>query len=129
MAGEEAAIYGLLSATAAITAIVGTRIYPVQCPEEATYPALRYAVVSIEQPSAMSGDPAVRGVHVQCDAIAPTHAQATALRDAVRTLVRTRGAAGSMTAQDVFEEDVGTVFDQDTQLYLASVDVTLWLEG
>jgi hypothetical protein len=127
----ESAIYALLSGAASVAALVGTRIYPVQCPESAVYPAVRYLVISVEQPHALTTDPAVRGVRVQVDAIATTYAVATQIRDAVRTaLGRYRGAAGTLTAQDVLEEDVlAPVADLDTGLYVAGVDLVCWLEG
>jgi len=37
-------VYAKLSATAAVTALVGTRIYPVFIPEDATYPAIVFTV-------------------------------------------------------------------------------------
>lgn len=126
----ETAIYALLSGVSALTALVATRIYPVQFPEEATYPAVRFTVVSVEQPSAMNDDPRTTGVHVQIDAAADSYGLAIQIRDAIRAgLVRYRGAAGGQTAQDILQEDVHAAYDDQTQLYLASVELALWLEG
>jgi hypothetical protein len=37
-------VYSKLSSTSAVTALVGTRIYPVFIPEDATYPAIVFTV-------------------------------------------------------------------------------------
>lgn len=42
----EGALYSKLSTTAAITALVSTRIYPVKLPEAVTYPAVTYQFVA-----------------------------------------------------------------------------------
>ncbi|HSG51145.1 MAG TPA: DUF3168 domain-containing protein [Rheinheimera sp.] len=39
-------IYAKLSATSAVTALVGTRIYPVFVPEDSTYPAIVFTVTN-----------------------------------------------------------------------------------
>jgi hypothetical protein len=39
-------IYAKLSATSAVTALVGSRIYPVFIPEDATYPAIVFSITN-----------------------------------------------------------------------------------
>ena len=42
------AIYGILSATAAVTALVSTRIYPNNVPQDVALPFLAYSITAVE---------------------------------------------------------------------------------
>ena len=42
------AIYGILSATAAVTALVSTRIYPNNVPQDVALPFLAYTITAVE---------------------------------------------------------------------------------
>lgn len=122
----EAAAYALLAGAGAITAIVGTRIYPVQVPLAQPAPAIAYELISAVTQGAL-------------DASAPTHLTRSRVRvnllggdyDTLRTL-RTavvtalrhqRGTFGGTEVHAVFLDYEGPVsFDQPLNLYTRPVD-------
>jgi len=53
--GIEAGIYSRLSGSTAVTALVGTRVYPQVVPQGASYPNVRFAVISDEVVNALGG--------------------------------------------------------------------------
>lgn len=122
----EAAAYALLSGAGAVTAIVQTRIYPVEVPMGQSMPALAYELVSAVPKGAL-------------DASAPTHLTRSrvrvnlvgadfdalrSLRDAVVSALRhQRGTFGGTEVHAVFLDYEGPVtFDQPLGLYTRPVD-------
>jgi hypothetical protein len=104
-----------LTADAGITALAGTRVYPLIIPQDAPLPAIRYARITTFRPQVMSEETGTAEISMQLDSYATTYAGAKALGAAVRAaLTRWRQAATFGVdiidcwldgEQDVFEED------------------------
>ena len=65
--GIEAGIYSRLSGSTAVTALVGTRVYPQVVPQGASYPNVRFAVISDEVVNALGGPTTLRQATLQID--------------------------------------------------------------
>jgi hypothetical protein len=65
--GIEAGIYSRLSGSTAVTAILGTRIYPQVVPQGASYPNARFTIISDVILHASTGDTSLRQASIQVD--------------------------------------------------------------
>ena len=60
-------IYSRLSGYAALTAIVGTRICPIRLPQNTSFPAVTFQIISANRPSAFSSDTGDVQYRIQVD--------------------------------------------------------------
>lgn len=108
-------IFSLLTADAGVAALVATRVFPVEVPEDVTLPALLYRFVGgTSSPTLMTSG--MQKARVQFDCYGETYDDASALRNAVvaalngyqgtladGTLLQNAWALGPGT--DFFEDD------------------------
>lgn len=122
---SELAVYTILKDTAAVSALVAGRVYPVQAPQNPTYPLVTYQRISAVRVRSVDGPSGLAQPRIQVDAYATTYAGAKALAAAIRgALDGYRGTAGGVRVGgvsllsdiDFFEEDV------DPKLYRVSMD-------
>ncbi len=78
----QAGLANLLQTTAAITALVGTNIYPVTLPVDAPMPALQYSTVAHTSSPGFATD-GMQKIRIQFDAWATQYSSALAIRAAV----------------------------------------------
>ena len=90
MTTKNEAIYSRLSGYAGLTALVGTRVYPVVLPEAVTFPCVRHLQVSLVPTVAHDGDQSVDVVREQFDIYAATDLAADAI------LAQLRAALGGV---------------------------------
>jgi hypothetical protein len=112
----EARVYTVLTTTAAITAIVGARVYPVVAKQAAALPQLVYRRVSTDRVSSFAGESHLEFVRVQVDCQASTHLAAKNLAHAV---------LDAMDAATTFKSlPDGQVdgYDSDPEIYTVSLD-------
>jgi hypothetical protein len=116
----EQTFYTLMTGTAAITAIVSTRIHHLTRPENETGAALVYQRVVTTPVTSLSGDSGLDAVRLQvaCYAADNTHSASMALAQLVRDAVKT-GLAGTTA---LFENDE----DPETGIRRTLVDFNLW---
>lgn len=81
----ESTLYGILSAAAGVTALVGTRIYPDLIPEEKATPYIGYERVSTEPAATLEGTILAEKIGITIACWADTRIAAEQLADAVRT--------------------------------------------
>ena len=81
-------VYGKLTTTAAVTTLVGSRVYPVEVPLEADLPAIHYDVQLVE---GVEGSAPMAGAQVTVGCLAHIEAEAHSLANAVH------GALDGMT--------------------------------
>lgn len=79
---EESLVAGLL-AQSAITSIIGTRVYPEQCPQKGARPCLVYVLTNEPREYALDGMTIYRRASVTIDAESFSRAEADALAEAV----------------------------------------------
>lgn len=120
----EEALTARLGAVAAVTALVGGRIYPVRAPEGAATPFLVYQRISaLPRISAFGVDAGIAQPRFQVTAWAATYAAAKGAATAVRqALQRYRGTVLGVEILDVFVELDEDLRDDEAKLYGALTD-------
>lgn len=123
MAGLEEGLVTYLKANGGVAALVGTRVYPLILPQEATYPALAYMVVSDDRPQSHSGPTGLATPRIQIDCWGATYGATKLLERAVRLALEGYvGAMGSVTVRGVFLDTAQDLFDEEAQKYRVRMD-------
>ncbi len=119
----EDALFSRLSGFAGLTSLVGTRIYPVQLPQDVTLPAVVYTRISSEREVAMGKDPGIARPRFDVSAWATTFDSSRAIAEQIRlALERFRGTEAGIVIQDIFVEAENDVFDSTSITYHAAID-------
>lgn len=122
----EEALVSRLSAVSAVTALVGSRIYPVRAPEGAARPFLVFQRVAATRETAFGADPGLARARMQVTAWADRYATAKAVATAVRqALQRYRGTLLGVEVLDVFVELDQDVPDDEVQLFGVLTDFSV----
>lgn len=115
----EAAVRNRLVTTTAVTALVGTRVYPVIAPADADLPFVTWRRTSIQRQHSLSGPIGVPMVMLTVDAFATTYEAVRDLADTVR--VSLDGWGG--TFQNTVVSNVSLENESDGFVQLAGGDV------
>lgn len=125
MAAEKA-IVSLLGAAGPVTALVGTRIYPLQVPQDAVLPALVFETISDTPLDRLDAAAAYNLVQarISVSVVASHYADVKAVLSAVRAACRyQRGLLGGVQVVSVLPDGTGPdLRDPDMALYSQSVD-------
>jgi len=128
-------IYGRLSATSAVTALVSTRIYPDMAPQNATFPYIVFQKLNTSPTDTKEGVSPLDKLLVQVDCYSNNYDNAHALAAAVRTaLDRYAGTInGHVVDKIIFSNDSsGSPQDVPTStgsmIYWASQDYEIRLK-
>ena len=78
-------VYNILSNNAALTALISTRLNPVRIPQESSFPAVSYQLVSEIPNPTKSGHSRTEFARVQVNAYGITLASAESVASAIRT--------------------------------------------
>jgi hypothetical protein len=108
----------------ALTSIVDGRVFPENFPQEdyrPIWPAIRYSLVSVTEPIALCGDTQDEApdTRVQLDLVAPTFAEARALRLEILT------AMAAFLPPAIKENDFSG-FDHTTKTYRVTLDYVVY---
>lgn len=117
----EAKLFTVLSNAAAITAIVGGRIYPQQLPQTPTYPAITYQRAGGDRENHVRGYANLENAIIQIDAWAVTLAGAIALGDVITTAMY---AATTFAA--ILPSSPVDTWEDDVKKYRRSMDWSVW---
>jgi Protein of unknown function (DUF3168) len=121
----EPALYARLAAHAGVSALCGTRIYPLVIPQEETpvYPVLVYQRISADHIASLAGHSGLCNARVQIDCWGRSYADTRELAAVLDN---------AMTADD---EDFSALvlsdlddYEPETQLYRVSTDFSVWFE-
>jgi len=82
-------LYGYLTANAGLTALVGTRLYPNEAPNDPVVPFIVYYEFATPREQLMSNAVGVSKPRIQYSTYADTYADALAVTDALRAAVLT----------------------------------------
>jgi hypothetical protein len=127
---EQALVYKLVN-TAAVAALVSTRVHPLRLPDEATLPAVTYTQVSapIEATHDEATTNALVHARYQVDAWATTYPACVALAKTIfDALHGFSGTVDSFIIQVCLRIEKRTNNDPETGLYWISQDFTVWFE-
>jgi hypothetical protein len=119
-----------LQATAAVTALVGARIYPQAAPQGTTADYVTYELVGGTNVQDMSGDGGLRRARVSFLCHAATYANAKAAAAAIQNALE--GFRGTMQGVSVgallleMEADAG--FDDELRMHVVAVDFRMFYQ-
>lgn len=94
----ETRLVAKLKATAAVTAICGTRMFPLELPQKVTYPAIAYQQVGEDSVGSSTTEADVAFTRIQVTSYAEMYSAAKALNEAVRTALNGWTDAGGTPA-------------------------------
>ena len=119
-------LFTRMTTHAGLSALVGTRVYPVQFRQSGTLPAIRYTTIGSTTPSAMGSDVGLTDYRYQIDIIDSTYSGANAVRVQLKlALVRWRNAGSPQASFILTESDL---FDSETEQYRIRVDMRFVVE-
>ena len=120
-----AAIYSLLVNDSAVSAIVGTRIYPELAEEGASAPYVVYSVVSNTPSDTKDGAP-VDEAQLEIFSIGNTYAAANDLADKVRAALdrKSQIVVGTVTVQSIHYTNEVVEVSEKRDLYISVQDYT-----
>jgi len=132
------ALFTHLSTTAGITALVGTRIYPIVMPPGVALPAISLQKISMERTHAFRQDAAITRASFQISSWAKTdavkkgyaHAQAcaAAVRAALQNYSGTMGGIGGIVVDAVLIENEMDDYDSASETYVVHQDFEIWFQ-
>lgn len=124
--GIEAAVFSALTGNVPLAALVGTRVFPDQLPQETQVPALVVTVISDVPESSLDGasSAAVSNALVQVDVYAKTREETRAVATAVKDAMDLK--TGSTGGFDCWPSSAGNLFDDETQHYRIRMDFNVW---
>ncbi|NBW11862.1 MAG: DUF3168 domain-containing protein [Caulobacteraceae bacterium] len=133
MAGTDIAeaVCQYLLATGAITALVGTRIYPDDLPNNCTMPAIVYREVSDVESYHMQGADGLSSARIQVDSYGASAASANAVRRVVRSTMQGKQTTmGGVHVRNCFVENANGVAlapndGADVWRYIRSIDLMI----
>lgn len=136
MADVEPVIYTKLSGTAGITALVSTRIYPVQGPQGGTRPLIVYTKVSDTPLNYMTpGTNSDSNIRVRFHAIAETYAGAKAVAAAIRAAIdawrdlTTTPKIQSALPIGEYDATEYQTEGKETAMHVVSLDYSIWISA
>lgn len=126
----EEALSTKLRSTAAVSALVGNRIYPGKAPQGTTSAYVVYDLLGGENVGAHDGFTGLRSGRISFACCAPKYGEAKAVAEAVRlALAGWRGVQGALeiSVPQVFEDE--DLWDDTLSLYVIVVDMELYWRG
>jgi len=120
-----AAIYSLLVNDSAVSAIVGTRIYPELAEEGASAPYIVYSVVSNTPSDTKDGTP-IDEAQLEIFSVGSTYAAANDLADKVRAALdrKSQIVVGTVTVQSIHYTNEVVEVSEKRDLYISVQDYT-----
>jgi hypothetical protein len=116
----QADVFSAISGSSEVTAIAGTRIYPLRLPRNADLPAVVYYIPSTDSVNSLTGDSGVDNNSVQIFCWAKDYKTAHILAAAVR---------GSLATIKAVIDDVNDEEDEETMNYCVIILVRAWTVG
>lgn len=120
-----AAIYSLLVNDSAVSAVVGTRIYPELAEEGASAPYVVYSVVSNTPSDTKDGTP-IDEAQLEIFSVGNTYAAANDLADKVRAALdrKSQIVVGTVTVQSIHYTNEVVEVSEKRDLYISVQDYT-----
>lgn len=119
-----------LLADAAIAALVGTRVHPLNLPQKSTLPAVTVERIDTTRESTHDGPEGMQRARMRVSCWALTLLAARDLADKVRR--RLHGFVGTMGAGTVvqasFMDSDSDDFQSDPEMYVADLDFEIWAQ-
>lgn len=130
----EGAIVTLLTTDGTLSALVGSRVYPLMAPGDAALPLLVYQEASEVPVRALARRLALTAWRVRFDAYAESYASAKAVKAALLNVLEGySGTASGVVVQGVFRDDSNDAHDppahaDERGYFSAGIDLAVWYE-
>ena len=128
------ALYHRLTNYSNLTTLTSTRIYPIKMPQEVSYPAVTFQVISgLPRGHLMGSDDSLAAPRVQVSAWGETLSDAVDVADQIKAALQdfsgTMGGVSGVTVQRIFiESEQIPVIDPDVDVYQVAQDFIIWWE-
>jgi len=127
----EEALFAHLKAHAGLSALIGTRIYPLVLPQNPTLPAITYQKISRVGERAMSSPtPRVARARFQISCWGTSYASVKDVAEQVKAALQDysglMGGSGGVQVLDVNVANEQDIYEPDTGIYHLSVDVMIY---
>lgn len=125
----EAGLYAHLSTDAGVNALVGTRIYPLLVPLDATLPAIAYQRISGPRDHHHQGASGLAVARIQLTYVGGSYSEAKQVAAAVRaTLDGRRGGLGSTTVGSIMLDNERDEWSTGFELPVVQQDYVIWYQ-
>lgn len=125
----EEALYTRLSGFAGLTALVGTRVFPLKLPPGTALPAVSFQLIDAQRDRLSGQDGADRGAQFQFDSWAGTYEAAKAVAvQVVAALDRWSGTVAGVVVTASFIDDERDTFEEQVQEGIPRIltEATIW---
>ena len=128
------ALYHRLTNYSNLTTLTSTRIYPIKMPQEVSYPAVTFQVISgLPRGHLMGSDDSLAAPRVQVSAWGETLSDAVDVADQIKAALQdfsgTMGGVSGVTVQRIFiESEQIPVIDPEVDIYQVAQDFIIWWE-
>ncbi len=122
------ALFSYLKTYAGLTALVGTKIYPLQIPQNVNVPAVVYQLISQERMHSLGGDKGMTSPSMQLTSYATTYNTAKNVAEQVRIALQNyTGTMGSgVTIQSVLMTSEFDGYESDTLYYFVEQEFKIY---
>ncbi|MBA7515230.1 hypothetical protein ES705_07269 [subsurface metagenome] len=123
----EVGFFTYLTTHAGLSALIGTRLWPLRLPQNVEYPCIRYRQVSNPPELAHDGPVGLGHPRYQFDCYSPLHDEAWQVAQQLEfALHGFRGAMGTVTVQAGIVQDTREDYDAVIEAYRVMLDAILW---
>lgn len=128
----EAGLFDHLSDDSGVTALVGTRIFPLVIPQRSAqtvlrHPCLVYSRLDVRRQQRFCETDGLVRSHFQLDCYAPTYAESASVAAATRAaLIDFRGTMGTVRVRAVFLDSQNDLVEPDPGLYRVVQRFIIW---
>lgn len=121
------ALVNILLNTSAITAIVGTKIFPIVSKETVQLPCITFEKISGSRVHRMEGASRLALPVYQIDAYASTYAQVDTLADKIRTALNGyKGTVSSVNINGIILQDEEHIYEEEAEVFRVSFQFRIW---
>lgn len=123
---EGKAIYSILTGDSAVSALVGSRVYPQIAAQGAAFPFVVYLVNDLTPSDTKSGVSTLDEVRYEVLAIAETYAEAADLNEKIRTaLDRYTGTVSGVVIDSIQFTELEVDFDDNSETYIVNSEYVI----
>lgn len=125
----ESDLHAALTSEATISALIGSRLYPLTLVQGAASPAIVYQRVSDQSEEDLDGAVRLEGVRIQFDIYASTYPETITVRGALQDFLQGyKGTMGSTRIESCHYLDDSDSHEPEMQLFRSSIDFEIWYQ-
>jgi len=119
----ESKLYAHLSTVAAVTTVIGTRLYPVVLPQDPDYPCVSYQRIDSVKINDLQGYSTLEDVRMQIDVWGTTYKGVRDFTSVIHTAMASATAYKSIMISDT---DLSEMLEDGIIIYRISMDFSVW---